>query len=63
MTVQPLPASITVAGPGLPKVAYGRGSYVWDTSGKKYIDGSSGPAVYAIGHGNEEVNAAIAKQL
>lgn len=63
MTVQPLPASITVAGPGLPKVAYGRGSYVWDTSGKKYIDGSSGPAVYAIGHGNEEANAAIAKQL
>ena len=63
MTVQPLPASITVAGPDLPKVAYGRGSYVWDRSGKQYIDGSSGPAVYCIGHGNEEVNAAIAAQL
>src|SRR5438067_256196 len=63
MTVQPLSASITVAGPGLPKVAYGRGSYVWDASGKQYIDGSSGPAVYCIGHGNEEVNAAIARQL
>jgi adenosylmethionine-8-amino-7-oxononanoate aminotransferase len=63
MTIQPLPASITVAGPGLPKVAYGRGSYVWDSSGKQYIDGSSGPAVYCIGHGNEEVNAAIGRQL
>jgi len=63
MTIQPIPASITVAGPGLPKVAYGRGSYVWDSSGKQYIDGSSGPAVYCIGHGNEEVNAAIARQL
>src|SRR2546429_5017813 len=63
MTIQPIPASITVAGPDLPKVAYGRGSYVWDASGKQYIDGSSGPAVYCIGHGNEEVNAAIARQL
>lgn len=47
----------------LPKVAYGRGSYVWDVHGKQYIDGSGGPAVYAIGHGNEEVNAAISAQL
>ena len=63
MTAQPAPASITVAGPGLPKVAHGKGSYVWDTSGKQYIDGSCGPAVYCIGHGNEEVNAAITDQL
>jgi adenosylmethionine-8-amino-7-oxononanoate aminotransferase len=63
MTAQPAPASITVAGPGLPKVARGKGSYIWDTSGKQYIDGSSGPAVYCIGHGNEEVNEAIAAQL
>ena len=63
MTVQPIPASITVAGPGLPKVAYGKGSYVWDTSGKQYIDGSGGPAVYCIGHANMEVNDAIKAQL
>jgi adenosylmethionine-8-amino-7-oxononanoate aminotransferase len=50
------------AGP-LPKVAWGKGSYVYDTAGKRYIDGSSGPAAYCLGHGNEEVNAAIASQL
>jgi adenosylmethionine-8-amino-7-oxononanoate aminotransferase len=47
----------------LPKIAYGRGSYLYDTDGKRYLDGSGGPAVYAIGHANEEVNAAIKAQL
>ena len=47
----------------LPKVAWGKGSYVYDAAGKRYIDGSCGPAAYCIGHGNEEVNAAIAHQL
>lgn len=47
----------------LPKIAWAKGSYLYDTSGKQYIDGSGGPAVYCIGHGNEEVNAAIATQL
>jgi adenosylmethionine-8-amino-7-oxononanoate aminotransferase len=44
----------------LPKVAWGRGSYITDTAGKRYVDGSSGPAAYCLGHGNEEVNAARA---
>src|SRR5262249_10958735 len=30
----------------LPKIAYGKGSYLYDTTGKQYIDGSGGPAVY-----------------
>jgi adenosylmethionine-8-amino-7-oxononanoate aminotransferase len=47
----------------LPKVAWAKGSYVYDANGKQYIDGSGGPAVYCIGHGNEEVNEAITKQL
>jgi len=47
----------------LPKIAWGKGSYVYDTDGKQYIDGSGGPAVFCIGHGNKEVNAAIAAQL
>ncbi len=46
-----------------PKVAFGRGCYLTDVNGKLYIDGSGGPAVYCIGHGNEEVNAAISAQL
>jgi adenosylmethionine-8-amino-7-oxononanoate aminotransferase len=47
----------------LPKVAWAKGSYVYDVDGKQYIDGSGGPAVYCIGHSNPEVNAAIKEQL
>jgi adenosylmethionine-8-amino-7-oxononanoate aminotransferase len=47
----------------LPKISHGRGSYVYDVDGKQYIDGSGGPAVYCIGHGNVEVNDAIKAQL
>lgn len=56
------PTSIHATG-NLPKIAWAKGSYLYDVDGKQYIDGSSGPAVYCIGHGNEEVNAAIADQL
>jgi adenosylmethionine-8-amino-7-oxononanoate aminotransferase len=47
----------------LPKIARGKGSYLYDVDGKQYIDGSGGPAVYCIGHGNAEVNEAIKAQL
>lgn len=47
----------------LPRVVRGMGSYLWDATGKQYIDGSGGPAVYCLGHGNAEVNAAITAQL
>jgi hypothetical protein len=40
-----------------------KGSYVHDVDGKRYIDGSGGPAVYCIGHSNDEVNDAIKQQL
>ncbi|MDF2095965.1 aspartate aminotransferase family protein [Aquibaculum arenosum] len=55
--------SATVVSPQLPKIAWGRGLYLHDTDGKVYLDGSSGPAVYCIGHGNAEVNEAIKAQL
>lgn len=31
-------------------LAHGKGSYVWDTEGKKYLDFSAGIAVNALGH-------------
>jgi adenosylmethionine-8-amino-7-oxononanoate aminotransferase len=49
--------------PPLPKVAWGKGCYVYDTTGKQYIDGSAGPAVFSLGHSHDEVNAAIKDQL
>ncbi len=45
-----------------PVVDYGRGIYIWDTTGKKYIDGSGGAAVITIGHGVEEINKAMFEQ-
>jgi adenosylmethionine-8-amino-7-oxononanoate aminotransferase len=54
---------ITVANQGLPKIDYGKGVYLYDKDNRRYIDGSSGPAVYSVGHGNEEVNEAISRQL
>ncbi len=47
----------------LSRIAYGRGSYVYDESGKAYLDGSGGPAVFCLGHAHPEVNAAITRQL
>jgi adenosylmethionine-8-amino-7-oxononanoate aminotransferase len=50
-------------GGGLPRIAWGRGSYVYDTTGKRYLDGSGGPAVFCLGHGHPEVTEAIERQL
>jgi len=47
----------------LPRIARGMGSYLFDTEGRRYLDGSGGPAAFSIGHGNSEVNAAIVAQL
>lgn len=47
----------------LPKVSHGQGCYVFDSTGKRYIDGSGGPAVFSLGHSHPEVNAAIKQQL
>jgi adenosylmethionine-8-amino-7-oxononanoate aminotransferase len=41
----------------------GKGSYLYDESGKAYLDGSGGPAVFSLGHAHPEVNAAITRQL
>jgi adenosylmethionine-8-amino-7-oxononanoate aminotransferase len=47
----------------LPRIARGKGSYLYDEAGKAYLDGSGGPAVFCLGHAHPEVNAAIVAQL
>src|SRR5579864_2847074 len=47
----------------LPRLVRGEGSYLFDDRGRRYLDGSGGPAAFCIGHANREVNAAIAGQL
>lgn len=46
--------------PGLDRA---EGIYMWDTSGKRYIDGSSGAMVSNIGHSNSAVLAAMRAQM
>ncbi len=46
----------------LPTIDRASGIYMWDTTGKKYLDASSGPVVSNIGHGNERVLKAMTEQ-
>jgi len=46
-----------------PVMARAEGIYLWDTDGKRYIDGSGGSSVVtSIGHGVKEIPAAMARQ-
>ncbi len=47
----------------LPLIERGEGIYLFDTLGKRYIDGSSGALISNIGHGVEEVAEAIGEQM
>ncbi|MET0738106.1 MAG: aminotransferase class III-fold pyridoxal phosphate-dependent enzyme, partial [Acidimicrobiales bacterium] len=40
----------------------GRGSELWDTEGKRYLDFLSGLAVTSLGHAHPEVADAVAEQ-
>ena len=46
-----------------PMIAYGKGIYLYDRQGKKYLDGSGGPLVVNVGHGRPEVIEAMQRQL
>jgi adenosylmethionine-8-amino-7-oxononanoate aminotransferase len=46
-----------------PTLVGGKGIYIWDSTGKRYIDGSGGPLCVNIGYGVKEVNDAIARQM
>lgn len=46
-----------------PIIARADGIYLWDTDGKRYIDGSGGSSVVtSVGHGVKEIPAAMAQQ-
>ena len=46
-----------------PVLDRGRGVYLWDTDGKRYLDGSSGAMVSNIGHSNTYVLTAMKAQM
>ena len=47
----------------LPTVSHGAGAYLYDQSGKAYLDGSGGAAVSCLGHADPAVTGAIKGQL
>ncbi len=46
-----------------PTLDRAEGIYMWDTDGRRYIDGSSGAMVCNIGHSNPAVLAAMRRQM
>lgn len=48
--------------PDRPIAERGEGMYVWDTSGRRFVDACSGPQTTSLGHGNPRVIAAMAEQ-
>ena len=49
-------------GRDLPTIARAEGALLWDTEGRRYIDGSGGAVVVNVGHGRREIAAAMARQ-
>ena len=49
-------------GARLPHIAAAEGVWLVDTTGRRYLDGSSGAVVASIGHGHPDVLAAIREQ-
>src|SRR5512139_689433 len=50
------------AGGDVPTIVRGEGAYVYDTHGRRYLDGLSGLFVVNAGHGRTELAEAAAKQ-
>jgi adenosylmethionine-8-amino-7-oxononanoate aminotransferase len=46
----------------VPIITHGKGCYVYDTNGKKYLDGLAGLFTSQIGHGRKEIGKALAEQ-
>jgi adenosylmethionine-8-amino-7-oxononanoate aminotransferase len=46
----------------IPVITHGKGCYVYDTNGKKYIDGLAGLFTSQIGHGRKEIARTVAEQ-
>ena len=45
------------------ELSHGKGSYLYDTSGKRYLDFGAGIAVNALGHGRKDLAKIASKQM
>lgn len=48
---------------GMPIFVKGEGVYLWDTEGKRYLDGLASLWNVHVGHGRKEINQAVAAQM
>ncbi len=44
-------------------VSHGRGCYLWDTDGKKYLDCAAGISTNCLGHADERLISAVTEQM
>lgn len=54
--------SVMTEGPGVPIIVKGEGHHIWDSAGRRYIDGLSGLFVVNAGHGRKRLAEAAARQ-
>ncbi|PPF61024.1 aspartate aminotransferase family protein [Clavibacter michiganensis] len=54
--------SVMESGAGVPIITRGEGHHIWDSRGKKYIDGLSGLFVVNAGHGRRRLAETAARQ-
>ena len=60
---RPMPHTLNTYGRLPLALAYGRGCWVWDTEGRKYLDGLGGIAVNTLGHGHPKLVPALQDQV
>ncbi|RDB43710.1 aspartate aminotransferase family protein [Halomonas sp. DQ26W] len=51
------------AGPALPEISHAKGVYLWDETGRQYLDGCSGAISCNLGHGRDDIRNAMLDQL
>ena len=45
-----------------PSIVRSEGIYLYDDTGKRYVDASSGPIICSLGYGNEEIADVLKEQ-
>ncbi len=61
--VSPMPHVMNTYGRLPIALSHGRGCWVWDTQGRKYLDGLGGIAVNTLGHGHPKLVPALQDQV
>jgi acetylornithine/N-succinyldiaminopimelate aminotransferase len=60
---RPMPHTLNTYGRLPLALSHGRGCWVWDTEGRKYLDGLGGIAVNTLGHGHPKLVPALQDQV